>query len=43
MKIWSNYDHSKVTNYGLAKVNNERALDMNYHFIHYYKMCPNSL
>jgi hypothetical protein len=30
--IWT-YDHSKVPNYGLVKINKERTLDMNYHFI----------
>ncbi len=32
MKMWSNYDHWKVPNYGLARVTKERAFDMNYHF-----------
>ncbi len=29
MKIWSNFELSKVPKYDLAKVNNERVLDMN--------------
>jgi hypothetical protein len=32
MKIWSNSNHSKVQNYDLAKVNKERALNMNLSF-----------
>jgi flagellar assembly factor FliW len=32
MKIWSNSNHSKVQNYELAKVNKERALNMNLSF-----------
>jgi hypothetical protein len=29
MEIWSNFDHLKVPKYDLAKVDKERALDMN--------------
>jgi hypothetical protein len=29
MEIWSNFDNSKVPKYDLAKVDKERALDMN--------------
>jgi hypothetical protein len=29
MEIWSNFDHSKVSKYDLAKVDKEEALDMN--------------
>jgi hypothetical protein len=32
MKIWSNSNHSKVWNYDVAKVNRERALNMNLSF-----------
>jgi hypothetical protein len=32
MKIWSNSNHSKVQNYDLAKVNKERAPNMNLSF-----------
>jgi hypothetical protein len=34
MKIWPNFELSKVPNYALVKVKKERALDMN--FISYY-------
>jgi hypothetical protein len=32
MKIWSNFDDSKVSNHDLAKVNKEKVLDMNLSF-----------
>jgi hypothetical protein len=32
MKIWSNFELSKVPNYDLVKVNKEGALDMNFSF-----------
>jgi hypothetical protein len=39
MEIWSNFDHSKVPKYDLAKVDKERALDMNllFHITTYTK------
>jgi hypothetical protein len=33
MKIWSNFEHSKVQNYDLANVNKEKNLILIYHFI----------
>jgi len=40
MKIWSNFELSKVLNYDLGKVNKEMVLDMNlsFHITTYTKL-----